>query len=536
MAFNRRQFLARGAGVVGAAALVGCGNSVETLTAGTGGGGSAPGPRTRDYTLRAQLAENTLGTQQVTTTTYNGALCGPVLRVRQGERLRVQLINDLPAINAQGENIPSLPYVTNLHTHGLHVSPKAPSDDIFLEIAPGEEFTYIYDIPFTQPSGTLFYHPHRHGSVANQMWGGMGGALIIEGEIDEVPEIKAAREEVFVIGEVRVDSEGQQPPFTANFVTYLQAAPAVYPINGKLAPEYFARPGEVVRFRVVHSGVGNYINLNVTEHDMHVYSYDGITIEELESESNVVLAPSNRVDFLLRAGAPGTYQIKSLPYDQGFGPNPEVVLATFVVAGEPMEMGLPTTLPAPFTHIEESEITNRRTLTFDVGPSSAEQPVATFKINDQMFSDERVDQYVELGSVEEWTIHNTSDEDHPFHIHVNDFEVVQIGDTVLDRPRWHDTFTLPPNSFIKFRTRFEEFPGRYVLHCHILFHECIGMMQVVDVVPQTMTRLERSLRVMVSQGLIEKMNSSAIAATAENCAPPPSMQFRWGGPRPRREA
>ncbi|MDG7149916.1 multicopper oxidase domain-containing protein, partial [Streptococcus pneumoniae] len=94
------------------------------------------------------------------------------------------------------------------------------------------------------------------------------------------------------------------------------------------------------------------------------------------------------------------------------------------VAGEPIEMGLPTTLPTPFTHIEESEITNRRTLTFDVGPSSAEQPVATFKINDQMFSDERVDQYVELGSVEEWTIHNTSDEDHPFHIHVNDFEVV----------------------------------------------------------------------------------------------------------------
>ena len=102
--------------------------------------------------------------------TYNGTTPGPTLRVRPGDRLRVTLRNRLDS-------------PTNLHVHGLHVSPSANSDNVFVMIGPGEEHTYDYLIPDDHPSGTFWYHPHHHGTVAEQVAAGMAGVIIIEDEL-----------------------------------------------------------------------------------------------------------------------------------------------------------------------------------------------------------------------------------------------------------------------------------------------------------------------------------------------------------------
>ncbi len=81
--------------------------------------------------------------------------------------------------SAMYDNSPHDFDVTNLHTHGLNVSPDWPSDDIFRQIHPGQLKFYIYAIPANHPTGTFFYHPHHHGSVATQVAGGMAGALLI---------------------------------------------------------------------------------------------------------------------------------------------------------------------------------------------------------------------------------------------------------------------------------------------------------------------------------------------------------------------
>ena len=83
--------------------------------------------------------------------TYNGISPGPTLRARPGDVINVTLRNELDE-------------PTNLHTHGLHVSPEGTSDNVFIMIEPGQEFSYRYEIPSDHPSGTFWYHPHHHGN------------------------------------------------------------------------------------------------------------------------------------------------------------------------------------------------------------------------------------------------------------------------------------------------------------------------------------------------------------------------------------
>ncbi|MBW8639422.1 multicopper oxidase domain-containing protein [Hoeflea sp. WL0058] len=115
-------------------------------------------------------------------------LVGPTIEVRPGDTLRVHLENQLPADDPSCEAMPSninIPHCfnsTNLHTHGLFVSPAGNSDNVLLTFRPGMSFDHEYAIPGDHPAGTFWYHPHLHGSTALQVSSGMGGALIVRGE------------------------------------------------------------------------------------------------------------------------------------------------------------------------------------------------------------------------------------------------------------------------------------------------------------------------------------------------------------------
>ena len=133
----------------------------------------------------------------------------PTLRINVGDTLRILLINQLPPNPPGRETMQHLRYPnsTNLHMHGLHVKPGlvAPGvygdyvmDDPQLGVKPGESRQHEYAIGLDHPPGINWYHPHLHGSSAIQVGSGMAGALIIMGEIDQVPEIAAARDRVFM--------------------------------------------------------------------------------------------------------------------------------------------------------------------------------------------------------------------------------------------------------------------------------------------------------------------------------------------------
>jgi FtsP/CotA-like multicopper oxidase with cupredoxin domain len=104
----------------------------------------------------------------------------------------------------------------------------------------------------------------------------------------------------------------------------------------------------------------------------------------------------------------------------------------------------------------------------------------TFTIDGREFDPDRVDQTVSVGTVEEWTIANTSPMDHPMHLHVWPMQIVAEGGRPLDDVRWQDVVNIPAGGEVTVRVAFDDFGGRTVYHCHILDHEDNGMMGVVE--------------------------------------------------------
>jgi suppressor of ftsI len=106
----------------------------------------------------------------------------------------------------------------------------------------------------------------------------------------------------------------------------------------------------------------------------------------------------------------------------------------------------------------------------------------TNMINGKVFDHNRVDQTVNLGNLEEWHIKNIDGDDHTFHIHINDFQVMSVNAQPYEAHGLQDTVILPANGEVVVRIPFEDFVGRFVYHCHILPHEDTGMMGTVEVV------------------------------------------------------
>ncbi len=112
----------------------------------------------------------------------NGGFIGPTIRIAPGKTLTVDLDNKLESCTAEQIKEHRCFNDTNLHTHGLWVSPSGNSDNVMVSIPPGEEFRYQYKISDDHPAGTFWYHPHRHGSGFVQVGSGMAGALIVTGD------------------------------------------------------------------------------------------------------------------------------------------------------------------------------------------------------------------------------------------------------------------------------------------------------------------------------------------------------------------
>jgi len=148
-------------------------------------------------TLEMRRAKTTLGSRKILTLTYEGTIPGPTWRLAPGDRIKVRLVNNMtpPAASESGTATASPESLfTNIHVHGLQVDPRGNGDDIFVEVPPGQYFDYDIPLPANQPSGLFFYHPHRHRSATGQFWNGLGGAIIVEGGLDDVPAVKAARD------------------------------------------------------------------------------------------------------------------------------------------------------------------------------------------------------------------------------------------------------------------------------------------------------------------------------------------------------
>ncbi len=424
------------------------------------------------------------------TRSYEGATTGPILEINPGEWLKITSANNLPPDTVfASHNLPNRFNTYNLHTHGLHVSPSGNSDNVVdVEIAPGDTFVSDIHIPVGHPPGLYWYHPHRHGSSAMQLASGMAGALVVRGAIDTVPEIAAAREQIMVLQAIQSDDSGRMEEFIQVFL----ADETVVTINGVQQPIIVMRPGEVMNWRLLNACDLRELPVYLDGHPIHLYEIDGNTLPRTRRLGGIKLTPGNRASFLVQAGPPGLYFLKSAATDAfstlAYG---ETTLAILLVTGTPVSMALPQG-PLPqvdaLRPITDDEITGRRSLTLQaVSP----YPDAFFNLGMLMdgarFDATVVNQHIRLGAVEEWTVHNlpsvgTASAAHPFHIHTNPIYVTKVNGVPLDHPYWCDTVSIDgPGGSVTFRTRFLDFTGKMMLHCHATAHADMGMAQLAEI-------------------------------------------------------
>jgi FtsP/CotA-like multicopper oxidase with cupredoxin domain len=433
---------------------------------------------------------------------YNGAPVGPTLRLKPGDVLNMRIRNLLPPNPdpmPEDMNVPHHFNTTNVHTHGLHVDPNGISDNVLRRMSPRGEYEVRVDIPEDHPPGTFWYHPHVHGSTAMQVSAGMGGALIIEGGLDEVPEIAAANEQVFMFQQVPYDENGMIEDFDGlmGSLNWLEKTKRHTTINGTLVPVIRMRPGEVQRWRLIHAGVKIPVRMNLQGHKLHEIATDGMATGKCDSWDTLVLHSGYRSDVLVRAAQlpPGTKRAEywlrdSTGIPQGFvtpGQDSREFLAKLVVEGEAMDMGLPCDTGrlsefVPFADITDEEVRGTQQMAFAITRDENEEPL--FTVDGKTFGEGEV-RRLKFGSVDEWTV-MTAPESlgpiHPFHIHVNPFQVWRTDPQGNPQRVWKDTLMLVRGEPQKIRMRYEDFTGRFVLHCHFLDHEDRGMMQLVEII------------------------------------------------------
>lgn len=504
---RRRPRLVLG-GIAACAAVAGVGAAAAVVTAATADPppceacqGFATGEELRDPPVMASrgglldvvMTPRTrtvdIGGRDVSSQTYASTFAAPTWVVNPGDDLDVLLRNRLPAgylPETQDLNnfVQPKGAITNLHVHGLHVSPDSPEDNVFLTIRPGRNYQYRYRLPGNHPPGVFWYHPHHHRYVDMQTFAGQAGTIIVRGGLDDLPGVGDLRDRVMVF---------QNTEVRGSSTAASQARPPkdrLILINGQLQPRIDIRPGESQRWRLVNASTERFLSFLPVGGEYFLLARDGVTLERPQRLSTIFLAPGQRFEVLVRAGANrGDFKLVQQYFQQRptpFGIQPEVQVATVRVDGDaqprrpvPSRLGTADDLRG-----NDVPIAARRRVVFTQNPAKAQ-----FFVNGKRFAHGPGNQPTpmfspKLNTVEEWLLVNDSPEWHNFHIHVDPYQVVaRDGKPVTGQPEWADSLAMPPHSRITIRQRFRDFTGRFVFHCHVLVHEDKGMMAEVRVVP-----------------------------------------------------
>jgi FtsP/CotA-like multicopper oxidase with cupredoxin domain len=411
---------------------------------------------------------------------YNGTSPGPTLRVHPGDELAVRLRNHLDQ-------------PTNLHTHGLRVSPQGNSDNPFLTVEPGRSFDYLIRIPADHPTGTYWYHPHFHGMVADQVFGGLFGALLVEPP-KQGPDLSTVEDRVLLISDITM--EHGRVARAGGMDKMMGRQGRLVLVNGQHRPTIPAAPGAPQRWRIVNACATRVLALKLQGHELAQIALDGTYLPAPGITDRVVLAPGNRADVIIRPTKAGHYDLTAEPYEDLIDtaldlgePVQTITLATMTSTGSPATAApLPHALPAETPSTAPATVHRQITLQMAEGGMGMGREMARghgggmgWTINGRTFDPARDDEVVTFGTVEEWTIVNDSPMPHPFHLHTWPFTVLATSELTPPTGVAQDVVLIQPHGWATLRIPFTANPGRSVFHCHTLDHGDGGMMATVNV-------------------------------------------------------
>jgi FtsP/CotA-like multicopper oxidase with cupredoxin domain len=411
-----------------------------------------------NYNLVVDIGEVKVDWLTMKTRLFNSMFPGPTFRLKPGDKFNLHLKNNLSTPNPGAE--PTDPYTkgsyrfpntTNIHTHGLHISPLAPQDETLIGVEPQGSYQYRYEILADHNPGTFWYHPHKDGSVNFQVLGLMSGAIIIEdtpgsalANVDEVevvlqPLTKKYFEKQKKIGDYfRLNAVpnpiGNNTNNTFDLENWISKNDLSHVlVNGILLPVLQIEAGKLKRFRIINCG-GRYAMsikfTNVKSCDIKVIAFDGIYLKQPKGYTHMMILPGNRVDVLLLCSNPENFTMESTfpEGDSSMGGHPEFtgkIMSIHVINNGTHNDTMITTLPqhpsflTDLQNINESEIHGR----FAIELSRDN------KLNREFMTDVHNYRFnAKLGTIQEWYFYNSGrGGSHPMHIHVNSFQIVKYS-------------------------------------------------------------------------------------------------------------
>jgi FtsP/CotA-like multicopper oxidase with cupredoxin domain len=264
---------------------------------------------------------------------YRGDNTPPVIRVKPGTTLNVAYTNELAAQSKEDCFGHPCMQMTNLHFHGLHVSPNAPQDDVLdMMASPGETLHYAVQVPPQQPPGLYWYHTHSHGESYIQDLDGMSGAIVVEGIEGYVPEVRNMPERILVLRNFVLPNDPAKRKTVMKSVAMqstqcgeaAEKPEAAFTVNGTLRPKIDIAPGERQFWRIVNASPDLYADLEVNSGSFEVVALDGMPFAyhdpsiRARSMKHVLLPPAGRLEAIVTGPAADSHAaLRSRCFDTG---------------------------------------------------------------------------------------------------------------------------------------------------------------------------------------------------------------------------
>ena len=423
-----------------------------------------PDPDIVEVDLVAKFADVEVAPgKRVRAWTYNGGLPGPLIKGKVGDRLIVHFTNELDQ-------------ETTVHWHGVRVPIEMDGvpDISQPPVKKGETFDYDFVL---RDAALYWYHPHVMSAA--QVGFGLYGALLVE---DPAEEVGVADQLTMVLSDIGFDGKGVLEPAdsggSAGMVFGREGDYVL--VNGRHHPVIKARPGAPQRWRIVNAAKSRFFYLDLDGQPFTVIGVDGGIHEKPVTTDILLVTPGERVDVIVAPkGKPGApLPLRAMLYNRGYGSvqyrSVEDVL-TIEFSNEKPMTAKPVTVtramaspsPAGATPVE---------MILTLPPM--ENNKSEFRINGVPYW--KASPFLaKLGEKQLWTVKNDSEWDHPFHLHGFFFHVLDEKGEPVRPLALKDTVNVPMKSTVRLLVHFDERPGEWMIHCHILDHAEGGLMGTV---------------------------------------------------------
>jgi FtsP/CotA-like multicopper oxidase with cupredoxin domain len=430
---------------------------------------SNPDPGVVEIQLTATLGDVRIAGTTVKAWTYNGRVPGPLIRTKVGDRLIVHFKNELAE-------------PTTVHWHGVRVPIEMDGVPGISqpEVTQGQTFTYDFVV---RDAGLYWYHPHVMSAA--QVGNGLYGALLVEDPADGVGVEDLL---TIVLSDIAFDAKGVLEPADSggSAGTVFGREGAYVLVNGRTNPRLLARAGAPQRWRIVNAAKSRFFWLDLAGQDFTVIGSDGGLQERPVRTPQVLVTPGERVDVIVSpTGAPGSeLALRSMLYNRGYGSVEFRSVETLLTIAFSLEPALPAHRPPVIARtIVPPSAAGATPLDLVLTlPPVDDKGHSEFRVNGVPFWKARPYR-ASLGETQLWVVKNDTQWDHPFHLHGFFFMALDDADQPVRPLAWKDTINVPMKSTVRLLVAFDERPGTWMFHCHILDHADGGLMGTVHVGP-----------------------------------------------------